>query len=132
MGLNYLQNECRFCKNKSYINCTGRTSVWYFRPWTLKILLITSEATLTQYKFVNTSLEFSSLKMLQKNNRVIIDYLSRHNPEGSNLTGKSALLIVIHIIGLQVLGDHSLTVFPYIVYAETILFWIWKSKGHST
>ena len=24
------------------------------------------------------------------------------------------------------------TVFPHIVSAETILFWIWKSKGHST
>ena len=24
------------------------------------------------------------------------------------------------------------TVFPHIVFAETILFWIWKSKGHST
>ena len=23
-------------------------------------------------------------------------------------------------------------VFPHIVSAETILFWIWKSKGHST
>ena len=24
------------------------------------------------------------------------------------------------------------TVFPHIVSAETIVFWIWKSKGHST
>ena len=24
------------------------------------------------------------------------------------------------------------TLFPYIVSAETILFWIWKSKGQST
>ena len=24
------------------------------------------------------------------------------------------------------------TVFPHIVSAETILFWIWKPKGHST
>jgi hypothetical protein len=24
------------------------------------------------------------------------------------------------------------TVFPHIVSAETILFWIWKSKSHST
>ena len=24
------------------------------------------------------------------------------------------------------------TVFPHIVSAETILFWIWKFKGHST
>jgi hypothetical protein len=26
----------------------------------------------------------------------------------------------------------QLTVFPHIVSAETILFWIWKSKGQST
>ena len=26
----------------------------------------------------------------------------------------------------------TITVFPHIVSAETILFWIWKSKGHTT
>ena len=35
-----------FVKIKYYINSTGRTSVWYFRPWTRKILLITGEETL--------------------------------------------------------------------------------------
>ena len=30
-------------------------------------------------------------------------------------------------------ATHKLTtVFPHIVSEETILFWIWKSKGHST
>ena len=30
-------------------------------------------------------------------------------------------------------NDHiTCTVFPHIVSAETILFWIWKSKGHNT
>ena len=30
------------------------------------------------------------------------------------------------------LARFPLTVYPHIVSAETILFWIWKSKGHST
>ena len=29
-------------------------------------------------------------------------------------------------------GNFADTVFPHIVSAETVLFWIWKSKGHST
>ena len=34
----------------------------------------------------------------------------------------------------QALLNHEIliTVFPHMVSAETILFWIWKSKGHST
>ena len=46
-----------------------------------------------------------------------------------------AELLKIHVLTLL---SHlnaqrfQFTVFPHIVSAETILFWIWKSKGHST
>ena len=36
------------------------------------------------------------------------------------------------VFGVFQLNPFSITVFPHIVSAETILFWIWKSKGHST
>ena len=35
-------------------------------------------------------------------------------------------------IHAQVSQKYVPTVFPQIVSAETILFWFWKSKGHST
>ena len=40
------------------------------------------------------------------------------------------------IVWLEIKSSHFQskqdTVFPHIVHAETILFWIWKSIGHST
>ena len=46
----------------------------------------------------------------------------------------SLFIILLAVMQIEILQikHFFLYVFPHIVSAETILFWIWKSKGHST
>ena len=71
-----------------------------------------------------------SLAGMTKNSRSNQNYLSCSSHVLSNSESTNSIVFnkICSCYDLRIQN----TVFPHIVSAETIAFWIWKSKGHST